>query len=68
MAVFNERRHEFAFEMHRWYDLLRYPDENYFINVMRASGKTNILPKHRYMPIPQSEIDKDPNLTQNDGY
>lgn len=67
-AVFNERRHEFAFEMHRWYDLLRYPDENYFVNVMRASGKTNVLPKHRYMPIPQSEIDKDPNLTQNDGY
>ena len=67
-AIFTERRHEFAFEMHRWYDLLRYPDDNYFINTMKASGKTNITAKHRYMPIPQTERDKDPNLTQNDGY
>lgn len=67
-AIYNERRHEFAFEMHRWYDLLRHPDPNYFLNVMRAAGKTNIQPKHRYMPIPQGERDKNPNLTQNEGY
>ena len=67
-AIYKERRLEFAFEMHRWYDLLRHPDANYFITVMRASGKTNILPKHRYMPIPQGERDKNPNLTQNEGY
>ena len=68
-AIYNERRHEFAFEMHRWYDLLRRPgNPNYFIDVMRAAGKTNIQPKHRYMPIPQDEIDKNPNLTQNSGY
>ena len=67
-AIYAERRHEFAFEMHRWYDLLRHPDPNYFINVMRAAGKTNIQEKHRYMPIPQGEIDKNPNLTQNPGY
>jgi hypothetical protein len=35
---------------------------------MRASGKTNIQEKHRYMPIPQNEIDKNANLTQNTGY
>jgi starch-binding outer membrane protein, SusD/RagB family len=67
-AIYTERRHEFAFEMHRWYDLLRYPDPNYFINVMKASGKTNITAKHRYLPIPQTERDKDPNLSQNEGY
>jgi starch-binding outer membrane protein, SusD/RagB family len=67
-AVYKERRIEFAFEMHRWYDLLRHPDPNYFITVMVAAGKTNIKPKHRYMPIPQGERDKDPNLTQNEGY
>ena len=67
-AIYNERRHEFAFEMHRWYDLLRHPNANYFIDVMRASGKTNIQEKHRYMPIPQDEIDKNKNLTQNTGY
>ncbi len=67
-AVLKERRLEFAFEMHRWYDLLRNPDTNYFLTVMRAAGKTNIQAKHRYMPIPQGERDKNPNLTQNDGY
>lgn len=67
-AIYNERRHEFAFEMHRWYDLLRHPNTNYFIDVMRAAGKTNIQEKHRYMPIPQEEIDKNSNLTQNTGY
>lgn len=67
-AVYKERRLEFAFEMHRWYDLLRHPDPNYFLTVMRAHGKTNIQPKHRYMPIPQGERDKNPNLTQNEGY
>jgi hypothetical protein len=67
-AIYKERRHEFAFEMHRWYDLLRHPDPNYFLNVMRAAGKTNIQAKHRYMPIPQTERDKNPNLTQNEGY
>lgn len=67
-AIYNERRLEFGFEMHRWYDLLRHPDPNYFITVMRAAGKTNIQAKHRYMPIPQGERDKNPNLTQNEGY
>jgi starch-binding outer membrane protein, SusD/RagB family len=67
-AIYKERRLEFAFEMHRWYDLLRHPDANYFITVMRAAGKTNIQSKHRYMPIPQGERDKNPNLTQNEGY
>jgi len=67
-AIYNERRHEFAFEMHRWYDLLRHPNPNYFLDVMRAAGKSNIQAKHRYMPIPQGERDKNPNLSQNEGY
>ncbi len=67
-AMYKERRLEFAFEMHRWYDLLRHPDPTYFTTVMTASGKTNIQAKHRYMPIPQGERDKNSNLTQNAGY
>lgn len=67
-AIYKERRHEFAFEMHRWYDLLRHPNSNYFIDVMRAAGKNNIQAKHRFMPIPQTERDKNPNLSQNEGY
>lgn len=67
-AIYKERRVEFGFEMHRWYDLLRHPDPNYFINVMTAAGKTNVAAKHRFMPIPQGERDKNPALTQNPGY
>jgi hypothetical protein len=67
-TVYNERRLELGFEMHRWYDLLRHPDPQYFITVMRAAGKNNIQPYHRYMPIPQGERDRNPNLTQNEGY
>ncbi len=67
-AIYKERRLELAFEMHRWYDLLRHPDATYFVNVMKAAGKTNVAPKHRFMPIPQGERDKNSNLTQNDGY
>ena len=67
-AIYKERRVEFGFEMHRWYDLLRHPDPNYFITVMAATGKTNVTAKHRFMPIPQGERDKNPNLSQNTGY
>ena len=67
-AIYKERRLELGFEMHRWYDLLRNPDPNYFKTVMVAAGKTNIQDKHRYMPIPQGERDKNSNLTQNTGY
>jgi starch-binding outer membrane protein, SusD/RagB family len=67
-AIYKERRLEFGFEMHRWYDLLRHPDANYFITVMTAAGKTNVRAKHRFMPIPQGERDKNPNLTQNADY
>jgi len=67
-VIYKERRVEFGFEMHRWYDLLRHPDPNYFINVMTAAGKTNVAAKHRFMPIPQGERDKNPALTQNPGY
>lgn len=67
-VIYKERRLEFAFEMHRWYDLLRHPDANYFLTVMRAHGKNNIQSKHRFMPIPQGERDKNASLTQNAGY
>jgi starch-binding outer membrane protein, SusD/RagB family len=67
-AMYKERRLELGFEMHRWYDLLRHPNANYFITTMTAAGKTNISAKHRYMPIPQGERDKNANLTQNTGY
>ena len=67
-AVYKERRIEFVAEMHRWFDLLRHPNPNYMINVMKAAGKSSVQPKHYLMPIPQEERDRNPNLTQNAGY
>jgi hypothetical protein len=66
-AVYKERRIEFFAEMHRWYDLIRHPDPNYMLNVMRATGK-DPQPFHKLMPLPQLERDRNPNLTQNPGY
>ncbi|GGF04124.1 membrane protein [Hymenobacter cavernae] len=63
-AVWRERRYELAFEMDRWYDLKR---TGTLVSTMRAKGKTiqdfNVL-----LPIPQSERNVNPNLTQNPGY
>lgn len=60
-----ERRKEFFAEWgHRWFDLQRF-------------GKTSILnnkpntvwqPEHRWFPIPENEIIKNPKLNQNDAY
>ncbi len=68
-----ERQLELAFECHRWFDLLRYGKT---IEIMdKVKDKTNDfvyrgkLSSHRLvLPVPQSEIDKNPNLTQNQGY
>jgi hypothetical protein len=66
-AVYKERRVELAFEMHRWFDLIRHPNPNYMVTTMTAAGK-NAQTKHLLMPIPQGERDKNPNLSQNAGY
>ncbi len=63
-AVLQERRIEFAFENDRWYDLKR---TGTLVATMTAQGKA-IQAFNNVMPIPQSEIDINPNLTQNPGY
>jgi hypothetical protein len=63
-AVFNERRKEFVYEYQRWFDLARRgPD--YYVAKLKAAGKTNALPKHVHFPIPQRELDLNPNLKQS---
>lgn len=63
-AVFNERRKELVFEYQRWFDLARRgPD--YFVARLKAAGKTSAQPKHVHFPIPQRELDLNPNLKQN---
>lgn len=65
-AILTERRKELAFEGHRRMDLLRKAKP------LRTSGPTadNAQPDDpkTILPIPQREVDLNPNLGQNDGY
>lgn len=63
IAVAKERRVELAFEGHRWFDLLR---TGTAISTLQA--KYPINQNRLLFPIPQSQIDKNPNLKQNPGY
>ncbi len=59
LAIENERRFEFAFEGHRWSDLVR---------TGRAAGVLNIDPKYTLFPIPLSEMQTNKLMKQNPGY
>lgn len=65
-AVFNERQTEFFCELgHRWFDLKRTGKADAVLTSIKGSAwqSTDVL-----LPIPQAEIDKNPNLQQNSGY
>jgi hypothetical protein len=65
-SVLLERRLELAFEGHRWYDLVR---TKRLISAMKAQNATITVDEHNYLyPIPQTERDVNPNLTQNPIY
>ncbi|MGV3685665.1 MAG: RagB/SusD family nutrient uptake outer membrane protein [Daejeonella sp.] len=60
LAIENERRFEFAFEAHRWFDLVR---------TGRAAAVLNVTdPNRLLMPIPIDQIQADKALVQNPGY
>jgi hypothetical protein len=69
--LLQERRVELAFEGHRWFDLVRLDQ---FVSVMNAEGTVphtqgnTVEEFHRVFPVPQQEIDVNPNISQNDGY
>jgi len=70
--VMNERLIELAGEGQRWFDLRRWQlqgiitlNNNFFSsNVAMVFDVT----KHLYMPIPNTELDVNPNMKQNPGY
>jgi hypothetical protein len=64
LAIEQERRVEFAFEGHRWYDLIRTNRQQI---VLSAKGLA-IKEFHKLFPIPQREVDLNANLAQNPGY
>lgn len=66
--VLHERRMELAFEGQRWFDLIRVDGGQYGLDFLHGIGKSNAGTKHLLWPIPQKEIDANPNLTQNPGY
>lgn len=82
-AILNERRLELAFEAQRWDDLVRNGvattvmqglKEYTYSCISNAPGNPVLMDyskcdkNHWLLPIPQFEIDANPNLTQNPGY
>jgi hypothetical protein len=77
-AVRFERRLELALEGHRFFDLVRWEIAASYINNYLDVEKTRLPAnltgvsftegKHEYFPIPQIEIDLNPNLKQNPNY
>ena len=59
LAIEKECRHEFAFEGHRWCDLVR---------TKRATTLLGIDEKYTLFPIPLSEMQTNKFIKQNDGY
>ncbi len=65
-AIRHERRVELGMEHDRFFDLVRWEID---VEVLHAAGKTNYQTKHRFLPIPQPEIDKSNGvLIQNPNY
>ena len=58
--LFNERFYEFAFEMQRWFDILRFDKGT---QILGAKGWTE---KQRYFPIDQNEIDQSKGALKQD--
>jgi len=63
-AVIKERRYELAFEDDRWFDLKRTGK----LTTLPALLAKGVKPFNDKLPIPQSERDANPALTQNTGY
>ncbi len=57
----HERLVELGFEMHRFFDLVRWGIADEVLDGFVAG-------KHEVFPLPQTELDLNPNLSQNPGY
>lgn len=69
-ALENERRVEFVYEGHRWFDLVRTGRAKAVMNnYFTQNGLGHSVEDYELlMPIPQREIDIDPKLEQNPEY
>jgi len=70
--IIHERRVELAFEGQRWFDLVTLGIANTTINAIVEEDATVdrgfTANRNELLPIPQTEIEANPNLTQNPGY
>jgi hypothetical protein len=67
-TIFEERRIETAFECDRWFDLVRRGPDFFQQMLARDPLATDVQLTDMLWPIPQREINVNPNLTQNPGY
>jgi hypothetical protein len=72
-----QRRLELAFEGERWFDLLRYARHNAVeagahtvtaLDIIAQQRQGNRDVNYLLFPLPQSEINTNPLVTQNPGY
>jgi len=61
----HERITELSGEGHRWNDLARWGDLSPALQSRDAGFANFVVGKHELLPIPQKEIDINPNLSQN---
>lgn len=70
--IANERRLELAFEGKRWFDLVRTGKAIEVMNAQKDGNGNNlnynVQPYQLVYPIPQTQLDLNPLLTQNPGY
>ncbi|WP_299549819.1 RagB/SusD family nutrient uptake outer membrane protein [Seonamhaeicola sp.] len=69
-AIEMERRFEFIGEGHRWFDLKRTGKAIQTMNAWFAANNINVTidADNLILPVPQSQLDTDPAITQNAGY
>jgi hypothetical protein len=69
-AIEMERRFEFIGEGHRWFDLKRTGKAVETMNAWFSANSINVTisASNLLLPIPQSQLDTDPAMTQNPGY
>lgn len=66
LAILQERHKEFVGEGKRYWDLIRTGQAESVLRAANHSFRPNDwTASKKYWPIPQSEMDKDPNLVQN---
>ncbi|WP_051941897.1 RagB/SusD family nutrient uptake outer membrane protein [Maribacter forsetii] len=67
--ILEERRLEFAFEGIRWYDIARRKIGNEVFGASGLEGEKPFFSEDDYLlPLPEDELERNPNLTQNPGY